>query len=289
MKRRVMFAGVAAIAGLLVPLAAATPPGQAPAPGWAAWARTARSASGSSSTSEDPPTQKVAEPTRSRSMSRRRRACGTRSATRPPAASTSSASSAPSPSRTRCSTSTSPCSRPRSCWPTRQPGTWYELPVNPNAGAAGAAECAKLPLFAFEPPDVPPPMPNVPPVDLADYAYNNMRVPSPGVQLMPGTRGWVNLATYVHLTRLHTTFVTASLGDQAVTGDRRADQAEDHQQLGRPGLLPGLQSDRLEVSGRSPADRRSRRAAGLRRAVAGPDDRRDRHRDRHLDHHLARH
>jgi hypothetical protein len=43
-----------------------------------------------------------------------------------------------------------------------------------------------------------------------------MRVPSPGVQLMPGTRGWVNLATYVHLNRLHRTFVTASLGDQAV-------------------------------------------------------------------------
>jgi hypothetical protein len=96
------------------------------------------------------------------------------------------------------------------------PGTWYELPVNPAAGAAGAAECAKLPLFAFEPPNVAPPMPNVPPVDLADYAYNNMKVPSPGVQLMPRTRGWVNLATYVHLTRLHRTFVTASLGDQAV-------------------------------------------------------------------------
>lgn len=79
-------------------------------------------------------------------------------------------------------------------------GTWYELPDNPAAGAQGMAECARLPLFAFEPPGVAPPAPNVPPVDLAEYAYNHMVIPKPTVQLMPGARGFVNLATYVHLT-----------------------------------------------------------------------------------------
>jgi hypothetical protein len=96
------------------------------------------------------------------------------------------------------------------------PGTWYELPVNPNASPAAQALCAKLPLFAFEAPGVAPPMPNVPPRDLADYAYNNMKLPTPGVELMPGTRGWVNLASYVHLTRLRMTWVSASLGNESV-------------------------------------------------------------------------
>jgi hypothetical protein len=91
------------------------------------------------------------------------------------------------------------------------PGTWYELPVNPNASAAGQAECAKLPLFAFEAPGVAPPMPNVPPVDLAEYAYNRMKIPGPGLTVTPD-RAWVNLASYAHLTTPGPITIHAQLG-----------------------------------------------------------------------------
>jgi hypothetical protein len=96
-------------------------------------------------------------------------------------------------------------------------GTWYELPINPAAGPGGAAECLKLPLFAWVVPGATPPMPNVPAVDLAEYAYNHMKIPSPTVQLMPGGKGWVNLATYVHLTTPKRVWVSATLGAVTVT------------------------------------------------------------------------
>ena len=48
-----------------------------------------------------------------------------------------------------------------------QPGTWYELPVNPAAGAAGMAECLKLPLYVFVPPGGAPPIAPGPPRILA--------------------------------------------------------------------------------------------------------------------------
>jgi hypothetical protein len=90
-------------------------------------------------------------------------------------------------------------------------GTWYELPVNPAAGPGGMAECAKLPLFAFVPPGQAPPMPNVPPVDLAEYAYNHMIIPSPQLTVTPA-KAWVNLASYAHLTTPGYVKVTAQLG-----------------------------------------------------------------------------
>jgi hypothetical protein len=95
-------------------------------------------------------------------------------------------------------------------------GTWYELPINPAAGPGGAAQCLKLPLFAWVLPNAAPPMPPVPPLDLAEYAYDNMQVPAPNVELMPGKKGWVNLATYVHIGTPGQVFVTAQLGNQAV-------------------------------------------------------------------------
>jgi hypothetical protein len=96
-------------------------------------------------------------------------------------------------------------------------GAWYELPINPNAGPGGAAECLRLPLFAWVLPGDAPPMPNVPPLDLAEYAYNNMKIPAPTIRLMPGRKGWVNLATYVHLTTPGRVDVTAQLGREFVT------------------------------------------------------------------------
>lgn len=94
------------------------------------------------------------------------------------------------------------------------PGTWYELPVNPNASPAGQAECAKLPLFAFEVPGATPPMPNVPAVDLADYAYNHIKIQHSRLVLSPANgKGWVNLGTYAWTTnRVPVVRLSVSLG-----------------------------------------------------------------------------
>lgn len=80
-------------------------------------------------------------------------------------------------------------------------GTWYELPINPNAGPGGAAECLKLPLFAWVLPGAAPPMPKVPPLDLAEYAYDHVIIPKSKLILSPANgKGWVNLATYAWTT-----------------------------------------------------------------------------------------
>jgi hypothetical protein len=77
-------------------------------------------------------------------------------------------------------------------------GTWYELPVNPAASAAGKAACLLLPLFYFVEPGQALPAPPVPVKTLADYAYNHITIPSPTLTVNPaGNRGYVNLASYV--------------------------------------------------------------------------------------------
>jgi hypothetical protein len=77
------------------------------------------------------------------------------------------------------------------------PGTWYELPVNPAASAAGQAECLKLPLFAWVLPGQAPPMPPIPGLTLAQYAYNHLAVTKPVLQANPAGKGYVNLGSYV--------------------------------------------------------------------------------------------
>src|SRR5262249_9919633 len=76
-------------------------------------------------------------------------------------------------------------------------GPWYLLPVNPAAGAAGAAECARLPLFFFAVPGQALPALPIPPRTLAEYAYNHMLIPRPALATNPAARGYVNLGTYV--------------------------------------------------------------------------------------------
>ena len=78
-----------------------------------------------------------------------------------------------------------------------KPGTWYELPVNPAASPAAQQECLKLPLFYFVPPGQTPPMPPIPGQILAEYAYNNMAIPSWRLVVNPASTGFVNLGTYV--------------------------------------------------------------------------------------------
>jgi hypothetical protein len=78
-----------------------------------------------------------------------------------------------------------------------KPGEWYILPVNPEATAAGKAECLKLPLYYFVVPGTTPPTPPIPPRELAEYAYNHMRIPRPAITISPAAKGYVNLATFV--------------------------------------------------------------------------------------------
>jgi hypothetical protein len=106
----------------------------------------------------------------------------------------------------------------------KQPtGTWYLLPVNPNASQAAQAECLKLPLFYFAPTGTTPPLPHIPARILAEYAYNNMTLPSPQVTISGEgndgnpSKGYVNFATYVWWGPLGLPNVTASLPGQSAT------------------------------------------------------------------------
>jgi hypothetical protein len=109
-------------------------------------------------------------------------------------------------------------------------GTWYQLPVNPAASAAGKAACLQLPLYYFVPPGQVPPMPPIPPKILAAFAYNHMRIPQPTLVTNPARKGYVNLATYVwanwagqagtirqRANPNGTYSVTATLGNQSAT------------------------------------------------------------------------
>ena len=109
-------------------------------------------------------------------------------------------------------------------------GTWYQLPVNPAASAAGKAACLQLPLYYFVPPGQVPPMPPIPPKILAAFAYNHMVIPQPTLTTNPARKGYVNLATYVwanwaaqagtirqRANPNGTYSVTATLGNQSAT------------------------------------------------------------------------
>jgi hypothetical protein len=105
------------------------------------------------------------------------------------------------------------------------PGTWYMLPINPAAPAAGQQACRQLPLFFFARPGQPPPAVPVPPRTLAEYAYNHMLIPRPLLRVNPAGRGFVNLGTYVWgnwpasptTGQMNAYKITATLGNLTVT------------------------------------------------------------------------
>jgi hypothetical protein len=109
----------------------------------------------------------------------------------------------------------------------KPPGEWYELPINPAAGAAGAAECLKLPLFAWVPPGTAPPGINIPPETLAQLALVRIRVPGKGkMTLSPKGNDAVNLPTFVRVALaggvhyangMPYTRITATLGNVSAT------------------------------------------------------------------------
>jgi hypothetical protein len=111
-------------------------------------------------------------------------------------------------------------------------GQWYELPVNPAAGATGAAECLKLPLYAWVTPGNTPPAVPIPPRTLAQLAFAVLSTPTLGqITLNPATKSEVNLPTFVQvavtpppvgqlgITAQHRiyVYVTATLGPTTVT------------------------------------------------------------------------
>ena len=111
-----------------------------------------------------------------------------------------------------------------------KPGEWFNLPVNPAAGAAGAEKCLELPAFVFVPPGQAPPAPPIPPATIAAFAYNHMTIPLPGVTASPAHKGYVNLASFVwanwpvsRITGQENTYeIVAQAGPEVVTVQARA-------------------------------------------------------------------
>jgi len=80
-------------------------------------------------------------------------------------------------------------------------GEWYNLPINPAAGAAGAQACLQLPAYAWVVPGQPLPAVNLPPETLAQLAFAKLTTPAMGaLQLNPANRNYTNLPTFVNAT-----------------------------------------------------------------------------------------
>lgn len=93
-------------------------------------------------------------------------------------------------------------------------GYWYtQIDNMPADGSCG------LPVLAWVPTGAAPPLPRVPPVDLADYAYDHMRLPPPALTVNPAARSYVSLPTYVWagLGGATTRTVTATLGAESAS------------------------------------------------------------------------
>jgi hypothetical protein len=79
-------------------------------------------------------------------------------------------------------------------------GTWYMLPVNPAASAAGKAACLKLPLYAWVLPGQLPPIPPIPPSTLRMLALAKLTRPGIGnIDINPAGRSYANLPTFVQV------------------------------------------------------------------------------------------
>jgi hypothetical protein len=110
-------------------------------------------------------------------------------------------------------------------------GTWYMLPVNPAASAAGKAECGQLPLFEWAAPGGALDGVNVPPATLAQLAVAKMDLPTAGDMTLNPASGqtFTNLPTYLSVALagnyqppavpggMPYTTVTATLGQNSAT------------------------------------------------------------------------
>jgi hypothetical protein len=94
-------------------------------------------------------------------------------------------------------------------------GYWWERVTNLQIGGT----CG-LPLLAWVVNGAPPPLPAVPEVDLAVYAYDHMTLPNPGLTFNPVARSYVSLPTYVWAAlpwKPPLGTVTATLGGESAT------------------------------------------------------------------------
>lgn len=94
-------------------------------------------------------------------------------------------------------------------------GYWWERITNLGVGGT----CG-LRLLAWVVNGDPPPLPQVPAIDLADYAYDHMRLPDPALTFNPAARSYVSLPTYVWATlpwNPPVGTVTATLGAESAT------------------------------------------------------------------------
>jgi hypothetical protein len=100
-------------------------------------------------------------------------------------------------------------------------GSWWTTVINLQVPGG-----CSLPLIAWVPAGAAPPLPQVPAVDLATYAYDHMTLPPPQLTVNPALRSYVSLPTYVWSTLRNgaTQQVTATLGAQSATVTANAGQ-----------------------------------------------------------------
>jgi hypothetical protein len=92
-------------------------------------------------------------------------------------------------------------------------GYWWERVTNLQVGGT----CG-LPLLQWVVNGTPPPLPAVPEIDLADYAYDHLTINPAKLTLNPAARSYVNLPTYVWATPpFPWAKVTAHLGGEYAT------------------------------------------------------------------------
>lgn len=110
-------------------------------------------------------------------------------------------------------------------------GYWYSPVITDMT-----ATCS-LPLLAWVADGATPPLPHVPAIDLADYAYDHFNIPSPELILNPQARSYVTLPTYVWATynggAVTNETATAALGAESATIGARAGRLQ--LTLGSPG------------------------------------------------------
>jgi hypothetical protein len=80
-------------------------------------------------------------------------------------------------------------------------GQWYNLPINPAAGAAGEQECLKLPAYYFAVTEAALPAVRLPAKTLAQLAFAGLTLPAlETITLNPAGASEVNLPTYLSVT-----------------------------------------------------------------------------------------